>query len=281
MRTLEQPPWLKKRIPLNSNIDVTKGIVKEFKINTVCQSAKCPNIFDCFSNLCATFLILGNICSRGCRFCCVKEGVPEGVDEGEPFKIAQAASRLGLRYVVITSVTRDDLADYGANQFSLTIKAVRKGLGAGANIEVLVPDFKGDKTSVKRVVEASPDVFSHNMETVPRLYESLRPAADYRRSINVLRLAKEIDPYLVTKSALMAGLGETQEEIVSVMKDLRETGCDIFYIGQYLRPSSKQVEVTEFISPDKFLMYEKIGDSFGFKEVKAGPFVRSSYKVRE
>ncbi|MBI4335942.1 MAG: lipoyl synthase [Candidatus Omnitrophica bacterium] len=278
MRALKHPEWLKKKVVLNSGLDFTKSVIAEFGINTVCQSARCPNIFECFSRKTATFLILGNRCTRGCAFCSVEKSAPRTLDQGEPGRVSQAARALGLRHVVITSVTRDDLADGGSGQFARTIEAVRKRMGGDVEIEVLVPDFRGRKKDIKTVVGAGPDIFSHNMETVPGLYARIRPGADYNRSLNVLKLAKEIDPKLITKSAFMLGLGETEEEVIALMNGLLAAGCDQLAIGQYLRPSRGQIEVKEYVSPEMFARYKELGYTIGFRQVQSGPFVRSSYR---
>jgi lipoyl synthase len=277
MPMLKQPPWLKKQINENADFNFTKTVLREFGVNTVCQSARCPNIFDCFSERIATFLILGDICTRHCAFCAVRKGQPEGVDEGEPGKIAELIAILGLRHVVITSVTRDDLAGGGSAQFVKTIEAIRNRFGKGVTVEALVPDFGGDKIEIARVVKARADIFSHNLETVPRLYKDIRPEANYQRSLGVLKLAKQIDSGLITKSAIMVGLGESKQEVVSAMEDIRKTDCDMLAIGQYLRPSPEQVAVNEFVKPDEFLKFKEIAYSLGFKDVWSGPFVRSSY----
>ncbi len=279
MPNLKQPPWLKKTIYRNTNMDFTKAILSGFNINTVCQSANCPNIFDCFSSRTATFLILGKVCCRNCGFCAVTKGRPQAVDESEPDNISEAAFILGLKHIVITSVTRDDLSDGGAQQFVRAIQSLRQKFKKDASIEILIPDFKGKERDIKQVVDARPDIFGHNVEMAPGLYKTLRPEADYARSINVLKLAKKFAPQLTTKSAIMVGLGESEGEVISVMEDLRAAGCDMLAIGQYLRPSLKQVAVRDFISPEKFSMFKKIGDSMGFKEVQSGPFVRSSYRA--
>ncbi len=279
MRGLEQrPAWLKKSIINSPAIGATAAVIKEYGLNTVCQSARCPNIFDCFSRKTATFLILGNTCTRNCSFCAVKKGRPANADIDEPQRIVEAVSTLGLGHVVITSVTRDDLPDGGAGQFVKTIEALKNKKGDAVEIEVLVPDFKGDREALEAVVGASPDIFSHNIETVPRLYRSIRPQADYKRSLEVLRFAKEIKPDLSTKSGIMAGFGETKTEVVSVMTDLRNTDCDIFTVGQYLRPSVEQAVVERFVTPDEFLEFKKIGLEMGFKKIESGTFVRSSYR---
>lgn len=275
-----QPQWLKKRISCEPGFAFTKSVLAEFGINTVCQSARCPNIFDCFSKKRATFLILGDVCTRGCAFCCVRQGRPGEPDKDEPGRIAEAAAMLDLRHIVITSVTRDDLADGGSTQFVSVINAIRNRLGKCIEIEVLTPDFKGSKADIKRVVEARPDIYGHNVETVPRLYKKIRAGADYQRSIGALKAAKEINPDLATKSGVMLGLGETEEEVIAVMRDLRSAGCDMLSVGQYLRPSAGQVEVEEFIKPRVFLRFEKAGYSLGFKDVNSGVFVRSSWRKK-
>jgi len=279
MRGLEQrPAWLKKSIINSPAIGTTMAVLKEYGLNTVCQSARCPNIFDCFSRKTATFLILGNTCTRNCSFCAVKKGRPANADVDEPQHIVEAVSVLGLSHVVITSVTRDDLPDGGAGQFVKTIEALKNKKGDAVEIEVLVPDFKGDREALEAVVGASPDIFSHNIETVPRLYRAIRPQADYNRSLEALRFAKEIKPDLCTKSGVMAGFGETKSEVVSVMAGLKAAGCDIFTIGQYLRPSTEQIAVERFVTPDEFLGFKKIGLEMGFEKIESGPFVRSSYR---
>jgi len=260
----------------------------------VCESARCPNIGECFSKPTATFMILGDVCTRGCGFCAVEktstfspsplwgEGGVRGkalpVDTDEPQNIALTAKELGLRHVVITSVTRDDLADGGATQFALTIKAVKDTIPT-ISIEVLTPDFKGDKRALKIVLDARPDIFNHNIETVPSLYPEVRPQADYKQSLRVLEMAKAINGEIITKSGLMVGLGETKDEVKSVLKDLLNSGCDAVTIGQYLRPSSKNLEVQEYISLEVFKEYEEYGKDIGLKHVYSGPFVRSSYNA--
>lgn len=277
MQGLKQPPWLKKRICLDEGFGFTRSVLREFALNTVCQSARCPNIFDCFSRKRATFLILGGTCTRGCAFCCVKKGLPGPVDTDEPGRVASAASMLGLDHAVITSVTRDDLADGGSLQFARTVDAVRKRCKAGTAVEVLVPDFGGSKKNITNVVRSGPDILGHNVETVPRLYKKTRPRSHYRRSLDLLKSAKEMKADLITKSAVMLGLGETDEEIIYVMRDLRDAGCDDFVMGQYLRPSLEQAGVTSFVGPEKFLELKKIALSLGFRRVQSGPFARSSY----
>lgn len=278
MQTLKQPAWLKKTIHNNLNIGATRAILKGLNLNTVCQEARCPNIFDCFANRVATFLILGDACTRDCGFCSVLKGKPASVDEDEPKRLAEAVSMLGLKHVVITSVTRDDLPDGGSGQFAKTIRAVKEEAPESAVIEVLTPDFNGNEADIKRVIEAGPHIFGHNMETAPRLYNSARRFSDYKRSLRVLQFAKMVNPNIVTKSAIMLGLGETKDEITQVMKDLRGANCDSLAVGQYLRPSSGQIPVVEYINPAGFEALKYIGYSLGFKNVESGSFVRSSYR---
>nr|WP_240951388.1 lipoyl synthase [Caldanaerobacter subterraneus] len=252
-----------------------EAFLKNMALNTVCQSANCPNMGECFARRTATFMIMGNICTRNCRFCAVEKGHPQPLDEEEPGRVAEAARRLGLKHVVVTSVTRDDLPDGGASHFAKTIYELKKL--PGVTVEVLVPDFMGNEEAIRTVVEAKPDVINHNVETVPRLYSRVRPKADYIRSLNLLKKVKELDPLILTKSGIMVGLGETEEEVIEVMKDLRDIDCDMMTIGQYLRPSHKHIEVAEYVTPEQFKRYEEIGYKLGFKHVASGPLVRSSY----
>ncbi len=270
------PEWLKKKVSFGEGYIRVKNLLKDLNLNTVCQSAGCPNIGECFARGTATFMILGNVCTRNCRFCAVPKGIPEPLDDGEPERVAQAVLRLGLKHVVVTSVTRDDLPDGGALHFAKTIQEIRKAK-PDATIEVLTPDFKGDSNAINVVIDAHPDIFNHNVETVPRLYRTVRPQADYKRSLYVLKYVKEKAPEIYTKSGLMVGLGETKDEVVDVMKDLREVDCDILTIGQYLQPTKHHIEIAEFIRPEMFKEYEKIGYDLGFKYVASGPFVRSSF----
>jgi lipoic acid synthetase len=275
------PPWIKKRAPKEEILQEMKHLLRSLSLHTVCEEARCPNIGECFAKKTATFMILGNRCTRNCRFCGVKKRNPLPLDLSEPENVARAVNRLGLRYVVITSVTRDDLPDGGASQFARTIKEIRRINKDGIRIEILVPDFKGSLSSLETVIEVRPDVLNHNLETIPRLYTTVRPKANYPRSLELLRRSKEMNSGIYTKSGLMVGLGESFGEVVEVMKDLREVGCAILTIGQYLRPSSEHLEVKEFVEPEKFKKYETIGRSLGFSCVAASPFVRSSYKAKE
>ena len=270
------PPWLRCRLSSGAAVRSTVDTLETLKVNTVCQSAHCPNIGECFSRKTATFLILGSVCTRTCRFCAVRGGQPAQLDADEPARVAQAVARLGLRYVVITSVTRDDLSDGGSGHFIGTIRAVR-ALCPGVAMEVLVPDFRGDPELIGTVVDESPEVFGHNVETVPRLYRDVRPGADYGRSLDVLSSAKDRDSQILTKSGIMVGMGESRDEVVGVMNDLQSVQCDIVTIGQYLSPSREHYPVVEFVPPEVFEEYAGVGEEIGFKHVESGPLVRSSY----
>ncbi len=276
MEHLKKPPWLKKRIPPYQDLVKIKSILNETKLHTVCEEARCPNLGECFSNGTATFLILGEICTRNCGFCAVEHGLPVTSDEEEPVRVADAVKKMGLRYVVITSVTRDDLPDGGASHFAETIRAVRN-VDPTIRVEVLVPDFKGAPSSLRRVLEESPDVLNHNIETVPRLYPEVRPQADYRGSLDLLKKSKELYPHIFTKSGLMLGLGETEEEIIDLLRELREVRCDLLTIGQYLQPCPDRLAVVRYVPPEEFEKYKKIGLEMEFKSVASGPFVRSSF----
>lgn len=276
------PEWLKQDIPDPQKIHNLRKILEEFHIHSVCQEAHCPNLGQCWQNGCATFMILGDVCTRACRFCAVRSGDPKKVDEEEPKRIAQVIQRLDLQYVVITSVTRDDLADGGAGHFAKTIAAIREILCC-TKVEVLIPDFNGDETSLKKVIGAHPDVLSHNMETVLRLSKILRPRADYYRSLEVLRTGRMLGPDILIKSGFMVGLGETQDEIKQLIRDLAKAGCDILTIGQYLAPSKsgRHVAVSRFVSPQEFDDYRKLALDLGFSYVASGPLVRSSYMAEQ
>jgi len=274
------PPWFKQKIPDPAVMHSMKRLLDGLSLHTVCESAHCPNIGACFSRNTATFLILGDVCTRRCTFCAVKKGVPGPVDKNEPYHVLEAVKSLGLRYVVITSVTRDDLADGGAFQFVKAIELLHQQ-GNGVKVEALIPDFCGSTEASREVVKSRPEVINHNLETVPRLYPEVRPEASYSRSLELLSEVKHMDPTLVTKSGLMLGLGETRGEVIKVMGDLREASCDLFTIGQYLRPSPSHHPVVTFISPEEFSDYEQIGREMGFIEVAAAPLVRSSYKAAE
>ncbi len=277
---MKKPPWLKKRIPPLQDLQKVKSILDETGLHTVCEEARCPNLGECFVHGTATFLILGNVCTRNCGFCAVEHGLPVLPDETEPQRVAKAVERMGLQYVVITSVTRDDLMDGGASHFAKIIQAIRS-TGQAIRIEVLIPDFKGNPSSLKMVLEKAPDVLNHNIETVYRLYPAVRPKADYERSIELLKRAKEIAPDILTKSGFMLGLGERQEEILELLQDLRNAKCDFLTIGQYLQPRQDRLPVVRFIPPEEFEEYRTIGEEMGFKAVASGPFIRSSYHAFE
>jgi len=273
------PPWLKKRLCVGGAGERVRGVLEKLSLNTVCRSALCPNTAECFGKGTATFLIMGPYCTRGCRFCAVESGAPASLEADEPERVARAAAELGLRHVVVTSVTRDDLDDGGAAHFARVIEAIRRV--SEATVEVLVPDFAGSERAVRTVVEAGPDVFNHNVETVPRLYPSVRPEADYARSLEVLRLAREIDSSLVTKSGLMVGVGETIGEAEEVFADLLAQGCRVVTVGQYLAPSGRHLPVARFVEPAEFAALEKRALEMGFRAARCGPFVRSSYCAGE
>ncbi len=276
LTNMKKPPWLKKRIPPLQDLQKVKSILAETSLHTVCEEARCPNLGECFSGGTATFLILGRVCTRNCGFCAVENGIPVPADETEPEKVARAVQKMGLQYVVITSVTRDDLHDGGASLFAKTIRAIRI-LDPKVKVEVLIPDFRGDPASLEIVVSESPDVLNHNVETIPPLYPKVRPQADYKRSLNLLRKSKELYPHILTKSGFMLGLGETREEVMELLQDLRDTGCDFLTIGQYLQPRQDRLPVERFIPPEEFEEYKRIGEEVGFRAVASGPFVRSSF----
>lgn len=278
---MKLPPWIKKRASSSKVLKEMQELFHSLSLTTVCQEAKCPNIGECFSRKTATFMILGKRCTRDCRFCAVKKGNPLPLDPEEPNNVAKAVKLLNLSYAVVTSVTRDDLADGGANQFAQTIKSIRALCGENIRVEVLIPDFKGSLASLKKVLEAKPNVLNHNLETIPRLYPKVRPQANYQRSLKVLKRSKEINPHIYTKSGIMVGLGESSEEVVNVMRDLREVDCDFLTIGQYLRPSPHHLEVKEFIHPEKFQEYGKIAKDLGFLNISSSPFTRSSYHAKD
>jgi lipoic acid synthetase len=273
-------PWLKKTLPPQDTVDQVRGLMKDLALNTVCQSARCPNLNECWSKKAATFMILGDLCTRTCRFCTVPKGKPLPLDQGEPDHVAEAAARLGLQHVVVTSVDRDDLPDQGAGHFAATIHAIRARLPL-AVIEVLTPDFRGVAGLVDVVADAKPAIYNHNLETVPRLYRRVRPGAGYRRSLDLLARVKQRHPEMLTKSGLMLGLGEREDELHAVMDDLRSVGVGILTLGQYLRPSLAQLPVERFVPPDEFDALGKAARAKGFLSVASAPFVRSSYNASE
>jgi lipoic acid synthetase len=274
------PPWLRKGATHFESVTNLKRELRSLQLHTVCESARCPNIHECFHRGAATFMILGNLCTRGCGFCSVPKGSPEKreftLDLYEPANVARMAAAMNLKYIVITSVNRDDLEDGGSHHFAETVCEVRKAL-PNARVEVLTPDFCGDMEAVDRVLHAGPHVFNHNMETVPRLYRRVRPQANYRQSLDVLAHAKTSRPDVLTKSGFMAGLGETTPEVEQLLRDLRENGVDVATIGQYLQPTRRNLPVASYVTPEQFDAWRDYGLSIGFRMVFAGPFVRSSY----
>jgi len=274
------PDWLRVKAPVGEGYQELKKLVTSHSLHTVCESARCPNIGECWNSRTATFMLLGDVCTRSCGFCAVRTGRPAPLDLAEPRKVAEAVERLGLRYAVITSVTRDDLEMGGAEIFAATIYEIRQRRPS-CQVEVLIPDFKGNWEALALVIEARPDVLNHNLETVPRLYRRVRPQAKYDRSIELLRRAKELADGLLTKSGLIVGLGETSDEVEAVMRDLVQVGLDILTIGQYLRPSLDHLPVEKFYSPEEFRAFREMGESLGIPHVESAPLVRSSYHARE
>ncbi len=277
---VKRPHWLKVKTSWGENYRRIKSLLAKSNLHTVCQEANCPNICHCFEQGTATFLILGDVCTRGCKFCDVKRGVPLPVDEDEPKRVAQAVKELKLEYVVITSVTRDDLPDGGALIFARTVDEITTSI-PNCQVEVLIPDFAGSLESLRMVLEAKPDVLNHNTETVKRLYPVVRKGADYQRSLDLLGNAKRIDKTTVTKSGMMLGLGESRDEIMELMNDLNDAGCDLLTMGQYLSPSEDHLPVAKFYHPDEFAEFKSIGEGMGFAHVESGPLVRSSYHAKE
>lgn len=274
-----RPEWLKAKIPGGPNYSQLKGIVDTHRLHTVCEEARCPNMGECWNAGTATFMILGDICTRSCGFCAVKTGRPDyGLDWDEPYRVAQAVERLGLRHAVITSVNRDERKDGGAPIFAETIREIRRRV-PNCRIEVLIPDFKGDEDALNIVLDAKPDVLNHNLETVPRLYLTVRPQANYRQSLEVLDRAKRRG--FLTKTGLMLGLGEQTSEVLNVMKDIREVKADILTLGQYLQPTKDHLPIDRFVHPDEFRMLKEEGMKMGFKHVESGPLVRSSYHAEQ
>jgi lipoic acid synthetase len=274
------PAWIKVRVHEGEHYRELKQLVASQRLHTVCEEAQCPNIFDCWNRRTATFMILGDICTRACRFCAVTTGRPTELDLGEPLRVADSIAQLGLRHAVITSVDRDDLRDGGAEIFARTIRAIRRR-SPGTTIEVLTPDFQGSRDSARNVAEAGPDIFNHNTETVPRLYAGIRPKAIYAQSLQLLRHVKEIRADLVTKSGVMVGLGETRQELLAVFEDMRRHGVDVLTVGQYLRPSPKHAAVVRYYEPAEFVDLKAAALAMGFAHVESGALVRSSYHADE
>jgi lipoic acid synthetase len=272
----QRPSWLRAPAPVGENYRELKKLVTDLKLHTVCESAACPNVGECWNRRTATFMILGNVCTRRCGFCAVQKGAPLAVDYDEPRRVAEACEALGLKYAVITSVNRDDRKDGGAELFALTIRAIRERI-PDCRVEVLVPDFQGSHAAMEIVMEARPDVLNHNTETVPRLYRQVRLGARYERSLEMLEYAKQLRPDIPTKSGLMLGIGETPEEVVSVMRDLHAHRVNILTLGQYLRPSPKHLPILRYVPVEEFNEFKRMGKEMGFAHVEAGPLVRSSY----
>jgi lipoyl synthase len=277
---IRKPRWLKKRLPAGPDFENVRAILSGSRLHTVCEEAKCPNIWECFTRKSATFLIMGDLCTRNCRFCAIAHGSPEPPDPGEPARVAEAAQKMGLEYVVVTSVTRDDLPDCGAGLFAETITQIQKRI-PDAGIEVLIPDFFGNREALMTVVEAHPTVINHNIETVPRLYPSVRPQAVYGRSLEVLKRSRRYDSRIPVKSGLMLGLGETHAEIEKALWDLLDAGCRILTLGQYLQPSQDRLQVERFVHPEEFDDWRETALKMGFSGVASGPFVRSSFHAEE
>jgi lipoic acid synthetase len=273
---LERPKWLRAPAPAGENYRDLKGLIERLRLHTVCESAACPNVGECWNQRTATFMMLGNVCTRRCGFCAVQKGAPLPVDYDEPARIAEAVSLMGLKFAVITSVNRDDRPDGGAELFAMVIRAIRHRV-PGCGVEVLIPDFQGNLEAVETVMEARPDVLNHNTETVPRLYRQVRLGARYERSLEVLLHARRVQPETPTKSGLMLGLGETAEEVLQVMRDLRAHQVGILTLGQYLRPSPKHLPIVRYVTPAEFQEFRTAGMEMGFAHVESGPLVRSSY----
>ena len=280
LRHPERPPWLKVRFPAGENYERLRVLMRDQELHTVCEEAHCPNIGDCWNRGTATFMILGDTCTRSCGFCAVKTGRPGTVDLGEPRRVALAIQRMGLRHAVITSVNRDELADGGSNIFAETIRWTRK-LSPEVTIEVLIPDFKGVWSALQNVLDAQPEILNHNTETVPRFYSTVRPQGNYQRSLELFRQARRMDPGALTKSGLMVGLGETEDELVAVFRDLRDVGVEILTVGQYLRPSPDHLPVVRYWTPEEFASLKQTALALGFRHVESGPLVRSSYHAEE
>ena len=276
----QKPPWIKVRLPSNPVFFSTKALISDLRLHTVCESAQCPNRWECWSQGTATMMIAGERCTRACGFCAVTTAKPFALEEDEPQRVAEAVRRMGLKHVVVTAVARDDLKDGGANHFARTIEAIR-AMDPSVIIEVLVPDFHAQTWCIQIVLDAAPDIFNHNMETVERLTPLVRSRAKYRTSLDVLRQAKELAPKIVTKSGVMLGLGEKEPELFQTMDDLREIGCQVLTMGQYLRPSANHLPVVEFVSPERFEAYGEMARAKGFEHVASGPLVRSSYHAAD
>ena len=275
-----KPSWLKVKAPGGANYLHLKQLMKELDLHTVCEEAHCPNVGECWEHGTATFMILGDVCTRNCAYCAVAHGRPPKFDPAEPSRVAQAAKQMNLRHLVITSVDRDDLPDFGAWAFAEVIRQVHDAV-PGCSVEVLVPDFQGNEDSIRAVLEARPEIYNHNTETVPRLYKKARPGGRYERVLGIFRFAKSIAPDIPTKTGIILGMGETNEEVLKTMRELREVDVDILTIGQYLRPSDDHITLDRYVTPDEFTMFRTEGMAMGFKHVESGPLVRSSYHAWE
>lgn len=277
---VQKPSWLKRRLPTGPNYEKIRSMIRNDRLHTVCQEAKCPNMWECYSQKTATFLIMGPRCTRNCSFCSVETGPLLPPDPEEPLRVAKVARRMELKYVVVTSVSRDDLSDGGAGLFAKTIDEIRKMI-PDVCVEVLIPDFQGSFTALQTVLKACPDVLNHNLETVARLYPQVRPQADYRRSLDLIQRSSKSAPGIPTKSGLMLGLGEKHSEINQALQDLKDANCQMLTLGQYLQPSKRHLPVTRFIPPEEFEDWRQIALNMGFSQVASGPFVRSSYHANE
>jgi lipoic acid synthetase len=277
---LQKPDWLRIKLTTDGHYSEIKDMMRSKTLHTVCEEARCPNIYECWSNRTATFMILGDICTRACRFCAVKTGLPTELDLQEPERVAEAAESMGLMHCVVTSVARDDLADGGASIFAATIAAIRKRMPA-CRVEVLIPDFMGNRDALQVVMDANPDILNHNIETVSRLSDRVRAKAKYQRSLELLKRAKEMKPKIPTKSSIMLGVGEEWDEILEAMDDLRAVDCNILTLGQYLQPTPKHMPIKRYVHPDEFAQLKIEGKKRGFRHVESGPLVRSSYHAHE
>ena len=275
-----KPPWLKVQAPGGSNYLRLKNLMRELDLHTVCEEAHCPNVGECWQHGTATFMILGDVCTRNCAYCAVAHGRPPKFDPAEPERVAQAAAQMSLQHVVLTSVDRDDLPDFGAWAFAETIRQIKAQV-PGCSVEVLVPDFQGRESSIRTVLDANPDIYNHNTETVPRLYKKCRPGGRYSRVMDIFTTSKRIAPNIPTKTGIILGMGETIEEVVATMKDLREVDVDILTLGQYLRPSADHIPIDRYVTPEEFAQLKREGMAMGFRHVESGPLVRSSYHAWE
>ncbi len=271
-----KPPWLKVKAPGGQAYNDVRRLLRELRLNTVCEEARCPNVGECWDHRAATFMIMGEVCTRNCAYCAVAHGTPQALDAEEPRHLATAAAEMGMRHIVVTSVDRDDLPDCGAAHFAAVVRETR-AISPGTSVELLIPDFKGIADNLRLVVEAKPDILNHNLETVSRLYRIARPGGRYDRALELLRRAKAMDGTLLTKSGLMVGLGEQWDELLTAIRDLRGVGTDILTIGQYLRPSASHLPVARFYTPDEFGQLKDFAEALGFRHVESGPLVRSSY----